>query len=320
MHTKEFLAGLFKMLYSIRVFETRAIQLYRQGLIRGYLHPYLGEEAIATGVCAAIEPRDYIASTHRGHGHCLARGAEPRRMYAELLGRTTGYCRGQGGSMHIADVTAGNLGANGIVAGGIHLGVGAALGATIRGEDRVTVVFTSDGASNTGVFCESLNLAAIWDLPLIIVIENNQYAVATPVEKTTRVPEVHRRGEGFGVAHSQVDGNHVLEVYERARAAVAQCRSGKGPVLIEAKTFRHAGHHVNDPGLYMPKDLLDRYKAQDPVLLGRKFLIEQGGATDEEARAIEAAVDQEMEAAIAFAKDSPEPDVDGFLQSIAIYS
>ena len=319
MYNKQFLADLFKMLYAIRVFETRAIQLYRQGLIRGYLHPYLGEEAIATGVCAALEPRDYIASTHRGHGHCLARGAEPRRMFAELLGRTAGYCRGQGGSMHIADVTAGNLGANGIVAGGIHLGAGAALASSIRGEDRVTVVFTSDGASNTGVFCESLNLAAIWDLPLIVVVENNQFAVATPMEKATRVPEVHRRGEGFGVEHSQVDGNHVLEVYERTRAAVAQCRAGRGPVLIEAKTFRHAGHHVNDPGLYMPKDRLDYYKAQDPVLRGRRILLEQGGATEEEARAIEAAVDQEMDAAIAFAKDSPEPEVDAFLQSIANY-
>jgi pyruvate dehydrogenase E1 component alpha subunit len=317
MHSKPFLAGLFKTLYSIRVFETRAIELYRQGFVRGYLHPYLGEEAIATGVCAALEPRDYIASTHRGHGHCLARGAEPRRMFAELLGRTTGYCRGQGGSMHIADVTAGNLGANGIVGGGIHLGVGAALGTTIRGEDRVTVVFLSDGATNAGVFFESLNLAALWNLPLIVVIENNQYAVSTPIEKSTRVPELHRRAESLGVAHSQVDGNRVLEVFERAGAAVADCRAGRGPVLIEAKTFRHAGHHVNDPGLYMPKDRLDYYKAHDPVVLGRRLLLEQGGATEAEVRALEAAVEAEMEAAVAFAKDSPEPSVAGFLQSAA---
>jgi len=312
----EFFSRAYRTLLTIRLFETRAIQLYRQGLVRGYLHPYLGEEAIATGVCAALEPRDYIVSTHRGHGHCIARGANLGKMFAELLGRATGYCAGWGGSMHIADVSAGNLGANGIVGGGISLGVGAALGTSIRGEDRVTVVFLSDGASNNGVFCESMNLAAIWNLPLILVIENNQYAVSTPIAQSTRETALYKRGEAYAVTSSAVDGNQVLEVYERTREAVKQCRAGQGPVLLEAKTYRHAGHHVNDPGLYMPKERLEYYKSKDPVALGRKLLIDEGGVTEEGAKAIEAAVEQEVEAAVEFAKGGPEPSLEQFLQSI----
>ena len=174
MYSKEFLADLYRKLYTIRVFETRCIKLYRQGLIRGYYHPYLGEEAIAAGVCAALNEDDYIVSTHRGHGHCIAWGAELKRMIAELLGRETGYCGGRGGSMHIADVRTGNLGANGIVGGGIPMGVGAALGSSIRGDGKVTGIFFSDGAANNGIFPEAMNLAAIWDLPVILVLENNQ--------------------------------------------------------------------------------------------------------------------------------------------------
>ena len=319
MYDKKLISDLYRTLFTIRLFETRAIQLYRQGLVRGYLHPYLGEEAIATGVCAVLEPGDYIASTHRGHGHCIARGAKLGRMFAELLGRADGYCGGRGGSMHIADVTAGNLGANGIVGGGLPLSVGAALGTTIRGENRVTVVFVSDGGSNAGVFCESMNLAAIWNLPLILVVENNQYAVSTPIERSTRNPDLYHRAEPFGVASSVVDGNHVLEVYERAQAAVAQCRAGRGPVMIEAKTFRHSGHHVNDPGLYMPKDRLEYYKTRDPVMRGRRFLLEQGKATEEEVRILETAVEAAVEAAVEFARNSPEPSPEEFLQSIAGY-
>ena len=316
---QEFLTGLYRTMLTIRRFELRAIQLYRAGLVRGYLHPYLGEEAIATGVCAALTPRDYIASTHRGHGHCIARGADLGRMFAELFGRSTGYCAGRGGSMHIADVKAGNLGANGIVGAGVPLGVGAALGTVIRGEDRVTVVFLSDGAANAGVFCESLNLAAIWNLPLILVVENNQYAVATPIERSTRNPDLHRRAEPFGVTGMVVDGNRVLDVHERAVAAVAQCRAGRGPVVLEAKTFRQGGHHVNDPGLYMPQERLDYFKARDPVDLGRRCLLETGGVTETAVRALEAAVEADIEIAVDFARQSPEPEPEEFLQSITNY-
>ncbi len=316
---KELLAELYKTLYTIRVFETRCIKLYRQGLIRGYFHPYLGEEAIATGVCAALKDRDYIVSTHRGHGHCIARGADIKKMIAELLGKETGYCGGRGGSMHIADFARGNLGANGIVGAGIPIGVGAALGTKIRGEDRVTAVFFSDGASNNGVFAESLNLAAIWNLPVIFVLENNHYAVSTPIESVSRNADLYTRGLGYGVESLKTDGNDVLEVLREAKEAAAKCRQGKGPILLEAKTYRHLGHHVNDPGLYMPKEKLDHYKSRDPVDIGRKHLLEIGKAAPEEAVAIEAGVEQEIEEAVNFALQSPAPSVEQFLSEVEKY-
>ncbi len=316
MYSREFFEQLYRTLYTIRVFETECIKLYRQGLIIGYFHPYLGEEAIATGVCAALRQDDYIVSTHRGHGHCIARGGELKKMVAEVLGREAGYCRGRGGSMHIADVNIGNIGANGIVGGGIPIGVGAGLGIHIRGGDQVVVIFFSDGACNNGVFAESLNLAAIWDLPVIFLLENNQYAVSSPIEEMSRIPDLYKRAEGYGVPAYQVDGNDVLAVYEKTQNAIETCRKGKGPVMIEAKTYRQGGHHVNDPGLYMPKDKLEYYKSKDPVDIGRKYLLEETKCTEQEAAAIEQQAQQAMEEAIEFAKNSPEPSVEKFLKEV----
>ena len=316
MYSREFFEQLYRTLYTIRVFETECIKLYRQGLIIGYFHPYLGEEAIATGVCAALRKDDYIVSTHRGHGHCIARGGELKKMVAEVLGREAGYCRGRGGSMHIADVNIGNIGANGIVGGGIPIGVGAGLGIHIRGGDQVVVIFFSDGACNNGVFAESLNLAAIWDLPVIFLLENNQYAVSSPIEEMSRIPDLYKRAEGYGVRAYQVDGNDVLAVYENTQNAIETCRKGKGPVMIEAKTYRQGGHHVNDPGLYMPKDRLEYYKSKDPVDTGRKYLLEKTKCTEQETAAIEQQVLQAMEEAIEFAKNSPEPSVEKFLEEV----
>ncbi len=316
MYSREFLEQLYRTLYTIRVFETECIKLYRQGLIIGYFHPYLGEEAIATGLCAALRQDDYIVSTHRGHGHCIARGGELKKMVAEVLGREAGYCRGRGGSMHIADVNIGNIGANGIVGGGIPIGVGAGLGIHIRGGDQVVVIFFSDGACNNGVFAESLNLAAIWDLPVIFLLENNQYAVSSPIEEMSRIPDLYKRAEGYGVRAYQVDGNDVLAVYEKTQNAIEACRKGKGPVMIEAKTYRHGGHHVNDPGLYMPRDRLEYYKSKDPVDIGRKYLLEETKCTEQETAAIEQQVQQAMEEAIEFAKNSPEPSVEKFLEEV----
>jgi len=316
MYSREFLEQLYRTLYSIRVFETECIKLYRQGLIIGYFHPYLGEEAIATGVCAALRQDDYIVSTHRGHGHCIACGGELKKMVAEVLGREAGYCRGRGGSMHIADVNIGNIGANGIVGGGIPIGVGAGLGISIRGTDQVVVIFFSDGACNNGVFAESLNLAAIWDLPVIFLLENNQYAVSSPIEEMSRIPDLYRRAEGYGVPAYPVDGNDVLAIYEKTKEAIEACRNGKGPVMIEAKTYRHGGHHVNDPGLYMPRDRLEYYKSKDPVDIGRKYLLEKTKCTEQETAAIEQQVQQAMEEAIEFAKNSPEPSVERFLEEV----
>ncbi|MFH1569252.1 MAG: thiamine pyrophosphate-dependent dehydrogenase E1 component subunit alpha [Gemmatimonadota bacterium] len=316
MPAKDLLARMYRTLYTIRVFENACVQLYRRGLIRGYLHPYVGEEAVAVGVCAALRADDYIVSTHRGHGHCIARGGRLPEMVAEITGKEPGYCRGRGGSMHISDIDTGNLGANGVVGAGIPLGVGAALGAHIRGEDRVAVVFFSDGAANNGVFAESLNLAAIWNLPVLLVLENNQYAVSTPIEQSSRDPDLYHRGAAYGVESFGVDGNDVVEVYERAVEACARCRRGDGPVLMEAKTYRHGGHHVNDPGQYMPADRLAHYKERDPLVLGKRHLMEEGGTTEDEVVQMEAEVDAEMEAAIAFAQASPEPDIDAFLAEV----
>jgi len=316
MYSRDFLEQLYRTLYTIRVFETECIKLYRQGFIIGYFHPYLGEEAIATGACAALREDDYIVSTHRGHGHCIARGGQLEKMAAEVLGRQDGYCHGQGGSMHIADVTKGNIGANGVVGGGIPIGVGAALGIKIRGGDEVVIVFFSDGASNNGVFAESLNLAAIWDLPVVFMLENNQYAVSSPIEEMTREPDLYKRAAGYGVTGWLVDGNDVLAVYEKTKDAVDTCRKGKGPVLIEAKTYRHGGHHVNDPGLYMPKERMEYYKARDPVRIGRKYLLEKGGCAEQDVEAVERQVNQRMQEAIEYAKNSPEPSVEQFLQEV----
>lgn len=316
---RELLQELFSTTYKIRVFETNGIKLYRQGLIRGYFHPYLGEEGIAAGACAALEERDFIASTHRGHGHCIARGAAINKMVAELLQKRTGYCKGYGGSMHIADIKKGNLGANGIVGAGIPLGVGAALANQVRGSDAVTITFTTDGATNNGTFLEALNLAAIWDLAFVLVVENNQYAVSTRIEESTRETDLYKRAQAIGVESHQVDGNDSLAVYELVRDAVAKCRTGRGPVCIEAKTYRHSGHHVNDPGKYMPEEQLAYYKARDPVDRARAALMEMGGASQSEIDAIQSAIDGEFDAAVEEARTAGEITPEEFRAFIADY-
>jgi acetoin:2,6-dichlorophenolindophenol oxidoreductase subunit alpha len=310
--SREFLEKIFRTAFKIRVFESEGIKLYRQGLIRGYFHPYLGQEGIATGACAALKEGDFIASTHRGHGHCIAWGADVKKMVAELLQKETGYCRGYGGSMHIADISKGNLGANGIVGAGTPLGVGAALANQVNGSDAVTITFSTDGASNNGTFLESLNLAAIWNLNFILLVENNGYAVSTRIEESTRDTDLYKRGLAIGVESHQVDGNDPLAVYQVVKDAVETCRAGKGPVLIEAKTYRHMGHHVNDPGKYMPEDELAYYKARDPVDRAREALKEMADFTDEDIAAIEAEIAAEFAEAVEFSKASAEVSVESF--------
>jgi len=315
-YPKEFLAKLYKTLLTIRIFETQCIKLYRKGEIVGYFHPYLGEEAIGVGVCAALKDGDFFTSTHRGHGHCIAGGADINRMLAELLGKAVGYCGGRGGSMHIADLDTGNLGANGIVGAGIPIGVGAALGAKIRGDNSVTAVFFSDGASNQGTFAEAMNLAAIWNLPVILVLENNHYAVSTPVEYVSRTDDLCTRGTGYGVESFTVDGNNVLEVYEQTLEAAETCRAGKGPVLMECKTYRHGGHHVNDPGAYMPEDKLAYYKSIDPVDRARASLVAHPDATEADAAMIDEDVERLIDQAVEFAIAGEAPSVEQFLQEV----
>jgi len=302
---------MYSKIYATRRFELTCIDLYRQGLIRGFLHPYLGEEAIAAGACTAIKEDDYIISTHRGHGHCISKGGDLKLMIAEIMGKETGLCKGRGGSMHISCKEDNNLGANGIVGGGIPIGTGAGMGIKIRGTRQVVVNFFSDGASNNGVFAESINLASIYKLPVIFMLENNHYAVGTKVEFSSGDCNLAGRGPAYGIPGVCVDGNDAVAVYCATKEAAERARMGKGATLIEAKTYRHGGHHVNDPGLYMDQELLKQWKERDPVILLK-------GRIKEKARVklIEEQIDGELEQAVEFAKNSPEPSVDEFLQSV----
>ena len=310
------LAAMYETALTIRRFELRAIEQYRLGNIRGYFHPYLGEEAIAVGSIAALEPADYIVSTHRGHGHAIAKGHDPRRMMAELFGRETGYCRGRGGSMHVASRSVRNLGANGIVAGGLGIADGAALAIKQRGGPEIVVAFCSDGSSANGMWHESLNLAAIWDLPVVFVLENNQYAVSTPIRDSARVERLSSRAAGYGIPGLTVDGNDAALVYGAMQEPIRRARAGEGPTLIECMTFRHGGHHVNDPGLYLKPEELEHWKGRDPLIILKDRLAREG--VDEAAIAvIDERVEALIEAAIQFATDSPAPSVEAYLAEVA---
>jgi len=312
----ETMLAMYETAATIRRFEQGAIEQYRLGNIRGYLHPYLGEEGIATGSIAALEPDDYIVSTHRGHGHAIAKGHDPRRMMAELFGKETGYCRGRGGSMHVASRSVRNLGANGIVAGGLGIADGAALSIKQRGGHEVVVAFCSDGSSANGMWHESLNLAAIWDLPVIFVLENNQYAVSTPIRDSARIEHLSDRAAGYGMPGVTVDGNDAVLVHETMQEPLRRARAGEGPSLIECMTFRHGGHHVNDPGTYLPADQLAYWKEHDPLIVLRERLAAAG--VDEAAvTEVDERVERVIEESIAFATESANPSVEEFLAEVA---
>lgn len=313
---KDILKNLYKTALTIRRFEEAAIEQYRIGNIYGYLHPYLGEEAIATGVIAAIRPDDYIVSTHRGHGHAIAKGHEVRLMMAELMGKASGYCRGRGGSMHVADLKQNNLGANGIVGGGIPFATGAGLAIKQKGSDQIVISFLSDGAVNNGIFLESVNLAAIFHLPVIYIIENNGYAAATPVETMNLQDDLSKYSVGFGIPGFSMDGNDAVSVYEAMEEPVMRARNRRGPTLIELKTYRHRGHHVNDPGAYMPQDVLEKWKQRDPLIILKEHL-ENGKVSGSEIDQIEGEVKALMNEAVRFALESPKPSPEEFLLEIS---
>jgi TPP-dependent pyruvate/acetoin dehydrogenase alpha subunit len=302
---------MLRSMLRIRRFEERLALLFKRGKLPGFVHLYIGEEAVAVGVCSALRAEDRITSTHRGHGHLLAKGARADRMMAELFGRVTGYCRGKGGSMHIADFGVGIIGANGIVGGGIPIATGVAWGDRQLGRDVVTVSFFGDGASNQGVFFESMNLAAIWRLPVVFVCENNGYTEWTPTERLT-AGKISRRSVPFGVPGREVDGNDVLSVHAAARQAVRRARAGEGPTLLECRTYRWHGHNEGEEafsGQYRPEAEQQRWRERDPItrLIGglaargvEKAVIEQIDAAEQ------APVDQAVE----FAERSPFPDPD----------
>jgi TPP-dependent pyruvate/acetoin dehydrogenase alpha subunit len=311
------LLSMYESAATIRRFEQRAIEQYRLGNIRGYFHPYLGEEGIAVGAITALEPDDYIVSTHRGHGHALAKGHDPRLMMAELFGKETGYCHGRGGSMHVASRSIRNLGANGIVGGGLAIGDGAALAIKQRGGKQVVVAFCSDGSAANGIWHESMNLAAIWNLPVVFVLENNQYAVSTPIRDSARVDQLAERATAYGMPGCTVDGNDAAVVYGAMQEPLRRARAGEGPSLLECMTFRHGGHHVNDPGLYLPADQLKRWKDHDPLIVLRERLA-RTGADEAAIAAVDERVEKVMDEAVEFAESSPNPSVEDFRAEVAM--
>ena len=308
--SKEQMKDMYVKMRRIRDFESTAARLFAEGKIPGFVHLYLGEEAIAPAVCECLRDDDFITSTHRGHGHIIAKGGDLNLMMAELFGRETGYCKGKGGSMHIADRDKGILGANGIVGAGHCISTGAGLSAKIRGTDQVCVCFFGDGSTNQGTFHESLNMASIWKLPIIFVCENNHYGISMSQDRHQAIKDVADRGAAYNIPGIAVDGNDPLAVYEAAAEAVARARAGKGPTLLECKTYRQRGHFEGDPATYKPKEEQASWMEKDPLPRFAAFLVDNGVCSADEVAAIDAQVAKEVEDAIAFADAQPIPAVE----------
>ncbi len=306
---KERARWIYTNMNKIRKFEEKALNLFENNQLRGSVHLYIGQEAVASTVCSHLRDTDYITSTHRGHGHCIAKGAELGRTMAELMGKETGYCKGRGGSMHIADLTKGNLGANAIVGGGIPIAVGGALAANYKGTDQVAVSFFGDAASNQGIFHESLNLASVWNLPAIFICENNGFGISVPAKQSTSVKDIAVRGTAYNIPSIIADGNDVLAVDAAIKEAIERAKAGQGPSLIEFKTYRWCGHWTGDPEVYRTKEEVDEWKEKCPIKRFREYLISNKMFTESELDEIEKNVDRRVEEATQFAIDSPEPDV-----------
>ncbi|MCA9907622.1 MAG: thiamine pyrophosphate-dependent dehydrogenase E1 component subunit alpha [Anaerolineae bacterium] len=302
----DLLLNLYERMQLIRQFEERVKRLFLEGKMPGTIHQSQGQEASAVGVCAALNADDLITSTHRPHGHALAKGVTPDSMMIELFGKGTGCCKGKGGSMHIGDIDKGMVPAIAIVGGGIPLASGMALAIKMQGESRVVACFFGDGATNEGAFHEGLNLAAIWSLPVIFVCENNFYGASTAISKVARVAHVADRASAYGIRGETVDGNDVLAVYEATRRAADECRRGEGPVLLELLTYRRTGHSRRDPAHYQPKDEQERWFARDPITLLRDALADELG---DRLDAIDTRIDATIESAIEIARAEPEPTV-----------
>ena len=308
MMDRERAGHIYLTMVRIRAFESKALKLFEENKLRGSVHLYIGEEAVAATVCSRLTDDDYITSTHRGHGHCIAKGADLNKSMAELMGKATGYCKGRSGSMHIADFTQGNLGANAIVGGGIPIAVGAALSAKLQKQDRVAVSFFGDGASNEGTFHESLNMASIWKLPIIFVCENNGYGISVPVSESTSVKDISVRGAAYDMPGETVDGNDVEAIDAAFARALERAKSGQGPSLIEFKTYRWMGHWTGDPQTYRTREEVNSWKAKDPIKRWREKLIAAGLYTAAELDQMDQSAEEETTAATEFALNSPNPD------------
>jgi len=313
---KEKLIDMYRTMVRIRRFEERVVREFADGNIPGSVHVYIGEEAVATGAIAHLRKDDYIMSTHRGHGHLIAKGGETTRMMAELFAKKTGYCLGKGGSMHIANIDIGMLGAAGIVGSGIPIATGAGLSARLRGTDQVTICFFGDGASNIGRFHEGINLASVWCLPVVFICENNLWAVSVSTSCSMNIANIADRAIGYGIPGVVVDGMDVIAVYEAAGEAVARARSGKGPTLIEAKTYRFRGHFEGDAGAYRPKEEIEKWLKKDPIKLYKEKLLEMKALTEKRVEDIDKKALTEIEDAVKFARESPFPEPEETLENV----
>lgn len=308
MIKKDKLLWIYTKMNEIRKFEEKAFKLFEENKLRGSVHLYIGEEAIASTVISLLRDSDYITSTHRGHGHGIAKSGDLKSAMAELMGKETGFCKGRGGSMHIADLKKGNLGANAIVGGGIPIAVGGALAAKLKGTDNVAVSFFGDGASNQGTFHESINLASVWKLPAIFVCENNGFGISVPVATSTSVKDISVRAKGYDIPGVTVDGNDVLAIYDAVEKALKRAKAGKGPTLIECKTYRWKGHWTGDPEVYRTREQVAQWMEKCPIKRLRKYMIDEKIATKKELDDIEAKAQADVDEATQFAIDSPEPD------------
>ena len=314
---------LYRTMVRIRRFEEAVGKWFYRGQLPGFVHLYIGQEAVATGVCAALRPEDYLTSTHRGHGHVLAKGADSKSMMAELFGRATGLCQGKGGSMHMADISLGILGANGILAAGAPWSVGAALGAKMQGQDLVGVSFFGDAAANQGIVWESLNLASVWKIPAIFVIENNGFSEWTSTDELSSTLDFAGRASGWNAAGVRVDGNDVRAVYEAAEVAVRRGRAGEGPTLLVCNTYRWMGHNEGEDAFigkwsYRSQDELEEWKQRDPITQFENIVLQEKLLTREALEQIDAAAVAEMAAAVEFAQQSPFPEPEAALEGLFV--
>jgi TPP-dependent pyruvate/acetoin dehydrogenase alpha subunit len=307
-------------MWTARRFEEAVDQLFARGLMHGTMHLSIGQEASATGTCMALEPDDLITSTHRGHSHCVAKGADLTRMMAELLAKDTGYCRGRGGSMHIADVATGNLGANGIVGGGIPIAVGAALAQKLTGSGKVVVSFFGDGAANEGAFHEAANLAAVWQLPVVFVCENNHYGMSMAADEAFAIENISTRAAAYGFPGVTVDGNDVQAVYEMVSTAVERARAGRGPTLVENVTYRWKGHSKSDKNLYRTREEIAAWQERDPIVRFEEAVRGAGSLSDEEIQAARKAATDALRDAIRTANAAPPAPADRDLLLDAVYA
>jgi pyruvate dehydrogenase E1 component alpha subunit len=316
--SKETQIKMYEDMLKIRAFEEQVDEFISRGAITGTTHLCIGQEAVAVGACYAIKQDDYIASTHRGHGHSIAKGAQIDKMMAELFGKETGYCKGRGGSLHIVDMSTNNLGANGIVGGGIPIAVGAALSVKMQKQDKVVVCFFGDGAMNQGAFHEAVNLASVWKLPVVFVCENNQYGMSTPLKEAFNIRDLSVRAKAYGIEGTTIDGNDLLEVYDTVKRFAEKARAGEGPNLIVAETYRWKGHSKSDARKYRTREEEQKWMEKDPIAAFEKKLIKEGILSEQKADQIKETVEKIIEDAVKYAQESPYPSVENITDYVYV--